>query len=70
MRGIQIPPWKDYVEGMEHTFDSLTDSIRAGYEKPSPLAAFIGALFGKFIIGVSMGLGFAVGLAVARAGGL
>jgi hypothetical protein len=68
MRGIQIPPWKDYVEGMENTFDSLTDSIRAGYDKPDRFAGFIGALLGKFTTGVFIGLGIAVGLAIARAG--
>lgn len=68
MRGIQIPPWKDYVEGMENTFDSLIAGYRAGYDKPSPIAGFLGALFGKFTMGVSIGLGIAVGMAIARAG--
>ena len=68
MQGIHIPPWRDYVEGMEHTFDSLTESIRAGYDKPSPVAAFLGAIIAKFIIGISIGLGIAIGLAIARAG--
>lgn len=63
-----MPPWKDYVEGMEHTFDSLIAGYRAGYDRPSPVAAFIGALFAKFATGISIGLGIAVGLAVARAG--
>ena len=63
-----MQPWKDYVEGMEHTFDSLTDSIRAGYDKPSPVALFIGAILGKFATGIAIGCGIAVGLAIARAG--
>jgi hypothetical protein len=66
--GIQQRPWNDYVEGMDRTFDNLTDSIRAGYDKPSPLAAFIGAMFGKFAVGIAIGCGIAVGLAIARAG--
>lgn len=66
--GIQQRPWNDYVEGMEHTFDNLTDSIRAGYEKPSPIASFIGATIAKFATGLSIGLGIAVGMAIARAG--
>jgi hypothetical protein len=66
--GIQQRPWNDYVEGMEHTFDDIAASIRAGYEKPSGIAALIGSLLGKFTAGVAIGLGIAVGLAIARAG--
>lgn len=65
--GIQQRPWNDYVEGMEHTFDSLSAAIRSEYDKPSSVAVFIGALTARFLSGVAIGLGIAAGLAIARA---
>ena len=63
-----MTPWKDYVEGMDRTFDTLTEAVRDDNQAYRTVGTFIGALFGKFAIGVSIGLGIAVGLAIARAG--
>lgn len=52
---------------MDRTFDDIAASIRAGYEKPSGVAEFVGSLLGKFTAGVAIGLGIAVGMAIARA---
>jgi hypothetical protein len=66
MRGIQMPPWKDYVEGMEHTFDSLTEALRDG-TKPSRLSLIVLTVAIKTGEGILIGIGLSVGLAIARA---
>jgi hypothetical protein len=63
-----MPPWKDYVVQMDRTFDTLTEAVRDDNQAYRTVGAFIDALTGKFIIGLGMGLGFAVGMAIAGVG--
>jgi mannose/fructose/N-acetylgalactosamine-specific phosphotransferase system component IIC len=61
--------YTSYVMGM-NTFDEISNAIRAGYDNPSPVAKFVGLIFGHFTTGMAIGAGIALVLTLAKAGGL